>query len=196
MHLSILIPTIETRRTQCELLMQFLISQYENMGLILGSDIEILVARDNKEISIGAKRQLLLEMAKGEYIVFIDDDDWVSDDYIRQIYRRLIVLKPDTIGFNIECSGTKGKTAQVSNTYDDWADNVNGFDYVRTPYQKSPIKREIALQIGYKDMRFAEDYDYSKRLKQSGLIKSEVLIHKTLYFYRYKWEDPKSKYGG
>lgn len=188
MKLSILIPTIESRRDTFENLYRFL------EGQCFGKDVEILFERDNKEISIGKKRQILLERASGEYVTFADDDDWLSDDYVDLILSA-IEFNPDCVGFQIECSGTEGKTADMSNKYADWADNVNGFDYVRTPYQKTPTKREIALQIGYKDMRYGEDYEYSKRLKESGLIKSEMYIGKVLYYYRFKYENPQTKFG-
>jgi len=72
---------------------------------------------------------------------------------------------------------------------------VNGFDYVRSPYQKTPLKTEIARKIGYADMRFGEDYDYSCRLVASGLLLVEVYIPKVLYHYRYAYETPNKKYG-
>lgn len=189
MRLSICIPTIVERQHLVEKLYEKVISQVgEN------EDVEVLVASDNKEISIGAKRQHFLLAAQGEYVVMIDDDDDISDDYVSEILKA-IENGPDCVGFQIKCTGTEGKTADMSNKYSDWADSQNGFDYVRTPYQKTPMRTILALAIGYKDMRYGEDYDFSKRLKQSGLITSEVYIPKTLYHYRFKYEDPKTKYG-
>lgn len=185
--LNILIPTIVGR----EILYRDLRDKLE---LQITSDVEIITLKDDKEVSIGTKRQMLLESSNSEYVVFIDDDDTVSEDYVTEVLKAL-ESKPDCVGFEIECYGTAGKTASASNKYDKWAENVNGFDYVRTPYHKIPIKREIALQIGFKDMRYAEDYDFSLRLKESGLIKDEVYIPKVLYYYMYKYENPKTKYG-
>jgi glycosyltransferase involved in cell wall biosynthesis len=159
-----------------------------------GKSVEILFERDNKEMSVGAKRQKLLERATGEYVVFCDDDDRIAKDYVYQILKAL-ESNPDAVGFHIHCSGCDGVTASASNRWDDWAENKGGFDYVRTPYQKTPIKREIALRIGYPDMRFGEDYFYSKRLKESKLIQTEVYIPKVLYYYQFKYEDPTTKYG-
>jgi glycosyltransferase involved in cell wall biosynthesis len=186
MILSILIATVVERKEKFNILYSFLQKQLVN-------NVEILFESDNKEISIGKKRQNLLEKANGKWVVFIDDDDWVSDDYINSIVEAL-KENPDCVGFYIECSGTKGKTASVSNKWDDWKNNIEGFDYIRTPYQKSPIKKEICLNISYKDMRFGEDYDFSKRLKESNLIKTEVFIPKVLYYYRYSFENFNTKY--
>lgn len=191
MKLTICIPTIEERKELFESLYTKVMTQVQAGGY---EDIEVIVAKDNKEISIGLKRNQLLMIASGEYVVMIDDDDDIAPDYVSSIMTAL-ESGPDCVGFRIECSGTDGKTADASNRYSDWADNTNGFDYVRTPYQKTPIRTEIALAIGYKDVRFGEDCDFSKRLKKSGLIRTESYIDKVLYYYRFKYENPETKYG-
>jgi glycosyltransferase involved in cell wall biosynthesis len=186
MILSVLIPTINGREV-------FFTRILEKVNDQKTEEIEIISLKDNKEISIGSKRQQLLEKASGEYVVFIDDDDLIADDYINSILDALLE-KPDCVGFEINCTGTLGKTASVSNRWSDWGENKEGYDYVRTPYHKVPIKKDIALAIGFKDLRYAEDYDFSKRLKQSGLIKKEIYISKVLYYYLFVYENPKTKY--
>lgn len=186
MKLSILICTTYDRRPLFNVLYEHILAQCTD-------EVEVLFEEDNKEISVGAKRQKLLDRAQGDYVVFHDSDDWCPDYYVDEILKA-ISKEPDSIGFEISCTGTEGKTASASNKWKDWKDNEGGFDYVRTPYQKTPVKREIALAIGYKDMRWGEDFDYSKRLKQSGLIKSEVYIPKVMYMYRYTYEDPRTKF--
>lgn len=190
--LSILICTTFDRAEMFNLLKHHLQTQINEFGR--QKDVEIRFECDNKEISVGKKRQNLLEKADGDYVVFIDSDDMVPYFYVERILES-IKTNPDCIGFRIDCNGTPGKTASASNKWDDWADNQGGFDYVRTIYHKTPVKREIALQIGFKDMRFAEDYDYSKRLKESGLLKNEHFIDEIMYEYRYAYENPKTKYG-
>ncbi len=192
MKLSILICTVFGREKSFDLLKHHLQTQINEFGR--QKEVQILFNKDNKEISVGAKRQLLLEEAIGDYVVFIDDDDMVPYYYIESILDA-IKHNPDCIGFKIECKGTPGKTASASNSWEDWADKVGGFDYVRTIYHKNPVKRNIALKIGYNDMRFGEDYDYSMRLKQSRLLICEEFINKIMYEYRYQYEDPKTKYG-
>ena len=36
-------------------------------------------------MSVGEKRNKLINMAKGEYFSFIDDDDLVSEEYVDQV---------------------------------------------------------------------------------------------------------------
>ena len=188
--LTICIPSVTERSNVFTELFNHISKQIVNNR----SEVEILCDIDNKEVSIGAKRQRMLQKALGKYVTMVDDDDFVADDFVERILTA-IDSNPDFIGFEIDCSGTAGKTESVSNDWNDWAENIGGFDYVRTPYHKSPIKTEIARQIGFNDMRYGEDYDFSKRLKQSSLIQTQVYIQKTMYFYRYKDEPHNHKYG-
>lgn len=192
MKLSILIPSTFDRQSMTDLLVENIHNQIKD--LCICDHVQVLTDFDNKEVSIGAKRQRMLLFASGEYVVFIDSDDAIMTDYLSEIWKG-IKEGPDCITFEISCTGTKGKRANVSNKYPDWRDNVDGFDYVRLPYHKTPILKKIALQIGFKDLRFAEDYDFSKRLKMAKLINKEYHIAKPLYHYQYKQEDFKKKYG-
>lgn len=192
---AILIATIETRKPQFEKLRSFIKSQIVKNSLI--GQCEIVHISDNKEISVGLKRQRLLEIANSNYVAFIDDDDWVSDDYLTSIMTSIRQNSPDSIGFLVRCTfdGSEPVISKASNKYSDWAENVDGYRYVRTPYHKTPIRRDLAVQIGFKDIRYAEDHDYSRRLKAAGLIKNEDFIDKSLYYYSYVHENHITKYG-
>lgn len=185
--LSVLMCTIETRRVEFGLL-------YNHIKAQKTPQVEILFKRDNKEISIGAKRQQLLEQAKGKYVCFVDDDDWVPDYYIKEILKAA-KKNPDCIGFKIGCSiNGIPKTAISSLKYKAWLNGVDGFDYVRSIYHKTPVKRTIALKAGFPNMRFSEDAAYSKALLP--YLKTETFINKTMYFYIYKTEPQnQSRYG-
>lgn len=194
MILSILICTIDSRKEKFDKLFDFIWKQ-RVVNETTSRFVEVLFESDNKEISVGAKRQKLLERAQGEFIVFVDDDDFVSENYVKSILRATR-SKPDCIGFLIKCNmeGVE-KTAITSNRYEKWMDGQDGFDYNRTIYHKSPVRRSIALQIGFNDLRYAEDADYSKRLKESGLLVHEEFIDEVLYHYNYTYEDGNTKFG-
>lgn len=192
MIFSILVCTVNERAALFAKLHAELLRQAEPYpGLV-----EVLYALDGKEISVGAKRQQLIERATGEYVAFIDDDDWIAPDYVDAILDAA-VSAPDCIGMRIRVEGMtrKPQTAAASNRYTEWDSNKDGFDYVRTIYHKTPVRREHAIAIGYKDLRFAEDHDYSDRLKASGRLSYEVFVDKELYTYRFKNEPHKAKYG-
>jgi glycosyltransferase involved in cell wall biosynthesis len=185
MKLSILIATLESRDALREAL-EKKIQEQDDKG-----EVQILVSRDAGQCKIGAKRQSLLNAAKGEFIVFVDDDDDVSDDYVPSILEHC-KKGVDCIGFLIDCHGyVKGKpmeleTAIVSNRYDKWEENVDGFRYVRHTHHLVPVRREHALKIGFDPTsKYGEDYAYSMGLKRSGLLKTEAFIDNVLYTIRH-----------
>jgi glycosyltransferase involved in cell wall biosynthesis len=180
MILSILIPTLASRESLCERLVTSLFAQ---IPLSSAPEVEILYQRDNGEISIGVKRQEMLEKAQGEYVCFIDDDDRIDPGYIAKILGAL-ERKPDCVCFKVLCEFQGGdKSAVISTKYTGWYDNVDGFDYVRCPNHLAVIKREHALKIGFNDMVRGEDADFSMRLRDAGLLKKEVFINEYLYIY-------------
>ena len=103
MILTIMIPTTFDRREQFSKLCLFVYKQiFENN---LHDEIELIWDEDNKEKSIGKKRQDLLERARGEYIVGIDSDDWIADTYVIDIYNALKNNEGiDHIGFLENCN--------------------------------------------------------------------------------------------
>ena len=185
--LSILICTIPARKEKFNLLYLKLFDYAFN------NVIEIIYDESPRgTLTIGAKRNKLLLESKGEYVCFIDDDDDISDNYVSEILKA-IESKPDAIGFKIMCDMEGKKEIAASSIKYDWSDNKDGFRYVRSIYHKTPVKRETALKCMFPDKSFGEDYEYSMRLKPH--LKSEVFINEFLYFYNYKYENPKVKYG-
>jgi len=186
--LSILICTIPERKELFDSLIELFRNQYS------GDDVELVInsaSRDN--ISVGYKRQYLLDICNGEYIVYFDDDDKPSPYYIDEILKA-IESKPDCVGFKIlmTTNGSNPETCIHSLQNKVW-EKKNGV-YLRNVTHFNPVKRELALQVGFKDLRFGEDFDYANRL--TPLCKNEVFIDKYLFDYRYSTKEPhKEKYG-
>lgn len=178
--LAVLIPTLNDRRRYLNVLHSHIAKQ------IGERDVQIITNYTGREMSIGAKRQMMLENCKADYICFVDDDDMVSTEYISLIYDA-IQKEPDVVGMRgiITIDGGERFEWCISTKYD-WAENQDGFRYVRYPNHLAPIRRELALQAGFKDMGHGEDYDYSMRLKELGKLKKEEFIDEELYYYYYK----------
>lgn len=187
--LSILIATTVDRREMFKKL------YYEFFVQTKDLPVEVLHEEDNKEMSVGAKRQKLLLRAQGDCIVFFDSDDWPQPFYVEEILKAL-EKKPDCVGFLIAMT-TNGKKPQVcchSLKYKEWKERVDGYDYVRNVTHFNPVRRDLALQVGFKDIRFGEDRLYSDAVTK--LCKTEVFISKKLFHYRYSNLIPhKRKYG-
>lgn len=196
MILSILICSIEERRDKLEGLLLLLGSQITKLHG--WATIEIIHITDNKEMSIGSKRQKLLEKAKGDWIVFFDDDDLPAYNYIELILDAIISNK------DIDCIGIRGIMTTDGKNNKTWCHRLgykiqgdghtphkSGYDYVRPIIHFNPVKREKALQAGFKDMRFGEDMDYASRL--NPLLTKEFFIDEILFHYRYSTDQPHNK---
>lgn len=190
--LTIAIPTVHSRYLQFNILHTYILNEIEKYRL--KDKVEVIYEQDNKEISIGAKRQKLIDRANGEYLVMIDDDDWIADQYLIDVIEACR-SGADTIGYLEDCSFdfAKWKTSCISMKWDRWDSHVGGYDYVRTPYFKNPIRTEICKKVGCADLRWGEDEDFAKKIKP--LLKTEVFINKKMYIYRYKTEKFDTKYG-
>jgi hypothetical protein len=191
--LSILICTTLDRRELFKKLYLELFTQARNLN------VEVIYEEDAKQISVGAKRQKLLLRAQGKHIVYFDSDDWPFPYYVSEILKAL-EDEPDCVGFLIHMT-TNGRKPQVcchSLQYPTWKGDgktkIDGYDYVRNVTHFNPICRDLALQVGFKDIRFGEDRLYSDAVTQ--LCKTEVFINKKLFHYRYSNLVPhRKKYG-
>jgi hypothetical protein len=151
-----------------------------------GKPIEVLT--NYEDISIGAKRNSLLESSKGEYVCFVDSDDLVCSEYV-DLFEEAIIDKPDACSLLgvITFDGSNPEIFEHSVKYNEWKTNdTGGVKYERYINHLNFIKREIAIQIKYPDISHGEDKSWSDALRLSGLVKSEKEISKVLYHYEYR----------
>src|SRR5665213_1512186 len=106
MKLSILICNVQKRLQKLSQLVEHLEKQAHN------KPVEILWLGDTKTMTVGEKRNKLLSISKGDYVCFVDDDDWVADDYIDEILNG-IESKPDCVTFNAIYSTDAGDEIPV-----------------------------------------------------------------------------------
>ena len=104
--------------------------------------------------------------------------------------------EPDCIGFKELCifDGKKVESSNFSNRYNNWQDNFDGFNHVRTIFTKSVVKTDLAILAGVPNIRFNEDEQFAIRLKP--LLKKEEYIDEFIYHYIYSSkENHNEKYG-
>lgn len=178
MILSLLIPTIPER---CDMLNTLL---KDLNGQIHGREVEIIRCSDKKILSVGAKRNALLERALGKYCAFIDDDDIVCHNYIDLILDAL-KYSPDCCSLKglITTDGVNAKTFIHSIKYNNYFEK-DGI-YYRPPNHLNVIKTEIAKQFKFPEKNFGEDTDWAMQICHSGLLKHEIWIEPVLYYYKY-----------
>jgi hypothetical protein len=133
--------------------------------------------------SIGEKRNSLLQSCNGTYCCYIDDDDKITEDYFKVIEESQ--LKYDCIALNgiMFEDGKEKKPFYHSLKYNKWFEDEKG--YYRNPNHLNPIKTSIAKQFRFPDENNGEDYNFSRELLKSGLLKTEYVHNKTQYIYMY-----------
>lgn len=172
--LSVLICTIPSRTRSLIRLLYMLEKQAKN------KPVEILFLGDNRIMSVGKKRNKLLEMASGKYVTFIDDDDRISENYIDSILSKTN-NNSDVIVFGAKISenGSEYKSVVYDRNFKHDKNLPN--KYERMPNHLMATKRDLALKAGFPEQSFAEDHEYAKRLQK--LTKCQSVITDTLYYY-------------
>ena len=177
--LSILIPTLPARIDYYSHLIRNLNNQIISNNL--QNEVQILSFCDTKDISVGEKRNILLNQSNGRYVCFIDDDDEISPDYLIKIISAL-ESNADVITFCGDYVENNLRTAfSISMVHRGNFNDSNIF--YRLPNHLCPVKREIALSCLFTHKNYGEDSDYAEKINQH--IKNEFHIQEKLYFYLY-----------
>ena len=182
--LSILILTLEERADKLAALKSILEPQ-------LNDNVELVIVCDNREDTVGKKRNMALEQANGRYICFIDDDDTVSDTYVDDILNIVSCNDVDCCSLtgNIDLNEYPRGTFIHSLKYTEWGEKIisgegmnSVIEYYRPPNHLNVVRRDIAKFVGFNDnMSVGEDRDYSIRLRNH--LTSEASINNVLYYY-------------
>ena len=183
MKLSILVCSTQNRYDNFLLkILKQLFDQAEALPFEYRYDVEIITVIDNKTRMLGTKRNDLLDMAQGKYVVFVDDDDRIADDYIIRLLEA-VAFDKDIICFDVSVSidGGEPKPCFYSNQYESDFNMLHS--YHRLPNHIMAVKKALALKVKYKDILKGEDSDYAKRLLP--LLRTEYRIDKILYHYDY-----------
>ena len=194
--LSILILSIPSRFEKMQKLINKLELQIEN-----SDEVEILSLVDNKSFHIYEKRNELLDMARGDYICFLDDDDSVTDQYVPSILDAM-ESNPDVISFKQHCNYNGYHFDVYFDINHEWDPmdqlRFNGTtfnDLKRPPFHMCPFKSEIA-----KSEKFLEKYDASGQscedadwlLRLYPKIETQIFIDEVLHNYIYNSQETES----
>lgn len=173
--LSIIIPTYNRNEYIVKLLVK-LYSQIKN-------NVEVIVIDDHSDIPLekswfkyiyleknsgGASvpRNVGIDKAKGKYIVFIDSDDMISDDYIETILNK---IKEEWDYCYISWRG-KSNTVIIENEPPKWNCCVWNCIYKKELIGSERFNPRLII---------AEDYDFNQRVRKG----KKATITKILYYY-------------
>lgn len=179
MKLSILITSIDERQS----LLSRLLFKLEPQ---LNSQVEVLISQDNRIKPIGDKVNDLINNAKGEYVVLVDDDDYLADNYVYEVLNSL-KDKPDFVGYKLLALSAGNYWFEIShdgNHRGEW-DGINASNRGVSP--KCPIRKDIFKEVGFGNS-YTSDRDWINKVESSGKVIKSNYIDKCLYIYDF-WDD-------
>jgi hypothetical protein len=180
MILSILTPAVPSRMAQLERLYEELVWQ------IGGLAVEHLTLLDNKQRTVGEKRDALLRAARGEYVAFVDDDDWISRDYVAELVKAA-KQSPDVITFNQHCT-VNAVQFEVQFKLGNPNEAPNGVKTIkRNAWHVCAWRRTLAIQSRFPASNYGEDWAFAAPLCAIPGLR-EVHISKVLHYYRHSSE--------
>jgi len=184
MKLSILVNMLPSRFDLSVPLLTSLNKQIEDNKAT--QNVEILGLLDNKNMTVGEKRNYLLMLAKGDYITFVDDDDRVADFYIEKILEALktpvdLVLFPHLLTYVIT---KKNMGKHILCEYD--LSYKKGEDYAPGRYRGPPAHTHVwrygvARCAMFEERNYQEDSHWVSEI--AGHVKSVYKLEEVLYFY-------------
>lgn len=166
----------------------------DNSSIIMNNYLELdqrLKVLQKKNAGVSSARNIGLDMAKGDYIVFIDADDYVSETYLANLLSAISNDSDLAVSFAIECNGFGGETKEVYQEavliknnfyrlftdYDfAWHTSPWGKIYKRSIIEKLHLRFDEHLNIG-EDLYFLYTYINSTNKIQ--------ITHYTDYYYFY-----------
>jgi hypothetical protein len=180
--LSILVPTVPSRIVYYyPKIMKQLIAQTKQRG-----DVEVIALFDNKMRTIGQKRQEMVDISQGEYIIFIDDDDRITDDFVEEIMNALYKHPEcDCVVYHAMYSAN-GQPAYICKFGIEYQNGIinkgePNQSWAGKPTHTMVYKASIVKKHKFRHFNCGEDGDWTKRAYLD--IKNQIKIDKVLYFY-------------
>ncbi len=202
---SVVLPTFGRPEDVNELLSSLAAQEYKNFEVIIvdatfNDSVEQVAGKFNDQISlqyiyrkglgISESRNLGVENAKGDYVVFIDSDCIVPPKYFSEIEQFLKTNKADAFG-GPDAAGETFTPVQKAMNYVMTSflttGGIRGRKKRVSKFQprgfNMGISKKVFLEVGgYSGMKVAEDVDLSMRIHKGGyttaLISDAYVYHK------------------
>jgi len=155
-------------------------------------DKRIIIYKKTKNEGVSAARNIGLEIAKGEYIGFVDADDYIKENMYEKLINNIMKYDVDFVQCGLEYNGT-----QKSFTNDKELllyNNQNAIEfYLNGDHFSGTIWNKLFKKDFIKDMYFCTDYKkHEDILFEFNAVKRAnkiLLINDILYYYTYQKND-------
>jgi len=178
--LSVLIPTLSPRLSKTAALVADLERRSANFP------VEILWFGDNRRRTLSLKREALVKAAAGRYIVHLDDDDALAENYFERVVPLLAGDLPDVVSYNSQATINGGNPFVVrssitfENEHSRFEEGI-WYDIKRKPWHWCVWRTSIARLVQYPDITYGEDWAIVKQMLE--FTKQEERLDETMHFY-------------
>ncbi len=209
MKISVIVPVYNSEKTLEKCLDSIIEQTYSNLEIIIINDgskdssdkiIKEYEKKDSRIIylnnsnhGVSYSRNCGIKIANGDYITFVDSDDYLADDCYEELVKILNMKKYDFLRYNLFVVGGKGfnnELYELSNKEFDCDDYNKISRHFFLNDEMIPclvmlllVKSEIAKEISFNDnLTMMEDVDFYLQL----FIKSKTCYfanHKKYYYY-------------
>jgi glycosyltransferase involved in cell wall biosynthesis len=87
-------------------------------------DKRIVVYHQPKNKGLSAARNIGIKHASGEYLMFVDSDDWVDEDFCKTAYECAVQFKADLVMFNYACVKSSASDAEPRKVFRGYTEGV------------------------------------------------------------------------
>lgn len=186
---SILVPSLPERLPVLQELVDRLAAQADPR-------LEVLILMDNRQRHVGAKRNLLMQMARGKYLMHCDDDDLVSSDYFASVLPELDG-DADVIGYDAGVSFNGGPEFRVTTSLhgpNQQPHDLGGnrySDITRTFWHWSLWRTDFAVRF-----KFPEDFGWTEDAVWLAAILPAVKRHRKIdrILFHHRWDAKKTAF--
>ena len=132
--ISIIVPVYNSSRSIEKCINSLQRQTYKNIEIICVNDgstdnsLEILkkmkkkdkriIVIDKKNEGVSIARNVGIRQSKGDFISFVDADDWVEENSIERLYDAMIKYNVDVVRGNYQVERQNGNTGEKGNLYD------------------------------------------------------------------------------
>lgn len=180
---SVLIPAVPTRfESHLGLLLRHLEEQIN--ALADPTEVEILCCLDNRRRSIGEKRDALVQISRGQFVAFCDDDDAVSEDYISSVVTAIRAASESISVITFDQMATiNGVPAICQFSLRHRNEPFAQPTFKRSAWHVCAWRGDMARRVRFPATNYGEDWAWARHLVIDA--QDEIRIERILHYYRF-----------
>ena len=209
---SIIVPVYNTEKYLKNCIDSLVCQTYADIEILLVNDgstdrsgaiCEAYAAKDaricvmhQENAGVSSARNAALAVARGQYVAFVDSDDWVSATYIEDLQKAMVRADADLVACGMFAVHNRHDTVKDST---DCTEILHGREAYRALLCNGQVggylwnklfKRELIRTAFDPDLHVCEDFVFCAEYAKS--VNSTVVLSRKLYYY---WQNPQRKHG-